>query len=138
MGTCKNAFKGYGIMLAGGKNVLSGPGLKKNDELQAGHGAMQMGAIQMGGETWERRLGEVCRKLVYDKVGEDELYDMFFQEGGLTEDLCFANVGHCGAEPDLRQVKASSKQKKARKNTERRKKLAGKGVMDFESFLKAL
>jgi hypothetical protein len=35
------------------------------------------GAIQMGGETWSKRLSEACRTIVYESVGEDELYDKY-------------------------------------------------------------
>jgi hypothetical protein len=49
---CQSGLSGYGIALVNGENVLSGPALKR-DNLEPG-----MGAIQMGGETWEKRLGE--------------------------------------------------------------------------------
>merc|ERR1711974_274314 len=74
--TCKTGFQGYGIQLINGQNALAGPGLKRNTDLAPG-----MGAIQMSGDSWKNRLGEICRKLVYDQVGEDELYE-HFREGG--------------------------------------------------------
>merc|ERR1712232_603081 len=81
--TCKNGFKGYGIVFRNGENVLSGPAfMEQKSELSPG-----MGAIQMGGESWERRLGEICRKLLFDDVGEDELYDLF-RAGKLTDEQC--------------------------------------------------
>merc|ERR1711998_256882 len=52
--TCNGAFEGYGIKLVNGKNKLSGPGLAAEEQLAPGSGA-----IQMGGESWTRRLGEV-------------------------------------------------------------------------------
>jgi hypothetical protein len=94
--TCKkSSFKGYGITVVGGENVLSGPGLKKDSKLQPG-----TGAIQMGGQTWENRLGEICRKLVYDRIGEDELYEHFRADGGLSQDkLCFQETRDCAVGP---------------------------------------
>lgn len=95
---CKHAtFEGYGVRLVDGENTLSGPGLKMPDTLAPGSGA-----IQMGGETWSKRLAEICRKTVYEKVGEDELYEAFYRklrdvpdadgktggETGVSEALC--------------------------------------------------
>merc|ERR1719498_1543072 len=53
---CANDFSGYGIKLMGGQNVLSGPALKHNEQSLAAGGAM----IQMGGENWSKRMGEIC------------------------------------------------------------------------------
>merc|ERR1712054_692093 len=94
--TCAKGLSGYGVALVNGKNVLSGPGLQKRDDLAPG-----MGAIQMGGETWEKRLGEICRKFVYEKIGEDEVYDHFHFKGEVSSDLCFAETRDCrvGVEP---------------------------------------
>jgi len=99
--TCKTGFKGYGISHVNGESVLSGPALKR-ENLEPG-----MGAIQMGGETWEKRLGEICRKLVYDKIGEEELYEHFRKHHEVSEDLCFRESRDCkriqhGAEPVLK------------------------------------
>merc|ERR1711981_626839 len=87
--TCQSGLAGYGIALVNGENVLSGPALKR-DNLEPG-----MGAIQMGGETWEKRLGEICRKFVYDKIGEDELYERFYKQGMISSDLCFQKTRDC-------------------------------------------
>jgi hypothetical protein len=94
--TCRqSSFKGYGITLIDGENALSGPGIKKEGKLQAGQGA-----IQMGGETWEKRLGEICRKLVYDRIGEEELYEHFHSHGGLLDDgICFKETRDCSVGP---------------------------------------
>lgn len=112
--TCKHGFKGYGIKLVNGKNTLSGPALQ-HDNLQPG-----MGAIQMGGETWEKRLGEICRKIVYDKVGEDVLYESFQSDGTLSQELCFRKTSDCRSRPEVsvkpeiqvRKTKASKGQNK--------------------------
>jgi hypothetical protein len=116
--TCKTGFSGYGISLVNGQNVLSGPALKR-DNLEPG-----MGAIQMGGETWEKRLGEQCRKFVYEKIGEDEVYDHFREHGEVSEEMCFAETRDC-KKPKLgpeiaieaKKVKKSSGEKKARKTS---------------------
>jgi len=87
--TCAKGFSGYGVALVHGQNVLSGPALKR-DNLEPG-----MGAIQMGGETWEKRLGEICRKFVYEKIGEDEVYDNFRANEEVSPDLCFKKTRDC-------------------------------------------
>jgi len=114
--TCKTGFTGYGISLVNGQNVLSGPALKR-DNLEPG-----MGAIQMGGETWEKRLGEQCRKFVYEKIGEDELYDHFREHGEVSEEICFTETRDCkkqklGPEPavEAKKAKKSTAEKKAKK-----------------------
>lgn len=121
--TCKTGFKGYGIKLVDGQNALSGPALK-NEALSPGSGA-----IQMGGENWEKRLGELCRKIVYEKVGEDEIYEAFYKkfraeqtgeenpDGGLSEGLCRSpEVRDCGAlGPKLPPPKEEAKEDKKKK-----------------------
>merc|ERR1712086_911447 len=101
---CKNSFQGYGIKLIDQENTLSGPGLKENENtIQPGSGA-----IQMGGDSWTKRLAEICRKTVYEKVGEDELYDSFYKQfktqadgsageigGGISSALCFKVTKDC-------------------------------------------
>merc|ERR1712146_175016 len=68
--------QGYGIKLIDGENTLSGPGLKEHESKIA----PGSGAIQMGGESWTKRLAELCRKIVYEKVGEEEIYDMLYKK----------------------------------------------------------
>lgn len=87
--TCKNGFAGYGLSHVNGESVLSGPAFKR-DNLEPG-----MGAIKMGGETWEKRLGEICRKFVYDRVGEDELYEHFRKHRTVSQALCFHQTRDC-------------------------------------------
>jgi hypothetical protein len=110
--TCqKSSFKGYGVTVVGGENVLSGPGLKKDGKLQPG-----TGAIQMGGDTWEKRLGEICRKLVYDRIGEDELYEHFRADGGLSQDtLCFQETRDCQVGPKAQPTAAAVQATKPKK-----------------------
>jgi len=108
--TCKSGLAGYGVALVDGQNVLSGPAIKR-DNLKPG-----MGAIQMGGETWEKRLGEICRKIVYDKIGEGELYEHFRGKGVLSPDLCFSETRDCQVGPkapaSVEAVKKTTKPKK--------------------------
>jgi hypothetical protein len=117
--TCRHNFKGYGITLIDGENALSGPALKKDSKLAPG-----MGAIQMGGETWEKRLGEICRKLVYDRIGEEELYEHFRSNGGLTEDgICFKATRDCSVGPKAPavEVEEPAGEKKAKKEKKEKK-----------------
>jgi len=93
--TCKSGLSGYGIALVDGQNMLSGPSIKR-DNLKPG-----MGAIQMGGETWEKRLGEECRKLVSEKIGEEELYEHFRSQGELSADLCIRQTRDCHVGPKV-------------------------------------
>merc|ERR1712187_140945 len=108
--TCANGFKGYGVKLIDGKNVLSGPGLAHEDKLQPG-----MGAIQMGGEKWEKRMGEICRKLVYETIGEDKVYEHFYSTGKLSESLCHESTRSChkfSSKKDVDKVSRGPKQAK--------------------------
>merc|ERR1740121_957990 len=72
---CRNSFEGYGIKLINGENALSGPGLPRDDKLSPGSGA-----IQMSSENWSKRLGEICRKIVFEKLGEEETYEKFYKQ----------------------------------------------------------
>ena len=53
------------------KNVLGGPAVQEEQEKLAPGQA----SIQMGGDSWKKRLGEECRKLVYERYGEEEVYE---------------------------------------------------------------
>jgi len=108
--TCQTGLSGYGVALVDGQNVLSGPALKREDVSPG------MGAIQFGGETWEKRLGEICRKFVYEKIGEDELYDHFRTRGEVSSDLCFQETRDCQLGP-----KAPKKAENAKKATDEKK-----------------
>jgi len=132
--TCTAGFEGYGLSLVNGENMLSGPSIKR-DNLEPG-----MGAIQMGGETWAKRLGEVCRKFVYERVGEDEVYDHFRSKGALSSDLCIRETRDCkvGAEPPRK----AKKSKKATPEAEKKSKVAKSGAkaeqIDLDTFITQL
>lgn len=104
--TCRSSFSGYGIKLVNGQNVLSGPGIKDDKEIAPG-----MGAIQMGGESWNKRLSEICRKTVFENVGEGEFYDHLYQrfqseganglKGDSPDSLSFCvQLGQCSVGPE--------------------------------------
>lgn len=113
--TCKSGLSGYGVAFVDGENVLSGPALKR-DDVKPG-----MGAIQMGGETWEKRLGEICRKFVYERIGEDELYEHFHAQGEVSSDLCFRETRDCHLGPKApHELESSKKPAKAKKEKKRK------------------
>merc|ERR1712039_224351 len=105
---CRSGFEGYGIKLIDGENALSGPGIPRNDKLAPGSGA-----IQMSSENWSKRLGEICRKIVFEKLGEDEVYERFYNkfradtsgdedaqsEAGLSETVCIRDLRECSTSP---------------------------------------
>jgi len=120
--TCKTGFKGYGIKLIDGKNTLSGAALIGNEEkLKPG-----FGAIQMGGENWEKRLGEICRKFT-DAIGEDELYENF-RAGSLSQELCITQSRDCrqGPEEPVPRKKTNA-QEASKKKSERKPKTQQQG-----------
>jgi hypothetical protein len=105
--TCKEAgFPGYGVKLVDGENALSGPGIERDESLQPG-GA----SIQMGGESWSRRLASECKEIVYDLVGEDEVFEMY-KGKDFGKNLCKAS-GHCSG-------KASEGKKKEKKKEDKK------------------
>jgi len=110
--TCDGAFEGYGLKFIDGKNALSGPGLKHEDKLPAG-GAH----IQMGGKGWSNRLSAICRSLVYENIGEDELYEKFYTNrklpGSWSKSLCYEELAQCGTSMKSKKSKAGNKKAKA-------------------------
>jgi len=131
---CKNSFEGYGIKLINGQNTLSGPGLKDPEQLTPG-----MGAIQMGGESWTKRLAEECRKIVFERVGEEDMYDKFYASykkeadsteaidfGAAFKDVCDSELRFCKAGPDAPKAKKEKKDKKAEKKAKEAEKKAKK------------
>merc|ERR1719456_250393 len=109
--TCKEAaFPGYGVKLVDGENALSGPGIERDESLQPG-GA----SIQMGGESWSRRLASECKEIVYDLVGEDEVFEMY-KGKDFGKKLCKA-AGYCS---DKASEGTEKKEKKEEKTTRRR------------------
>merc|ERR1719238_2546209 len=100
--TCKEAaFPGYGVKLVDGENALSGPGIERDESLQT------------GGESWSRRLASECKEIVYDLVGEDEVYEMY-KGKDFGKKLCKAS-GHC-------TDKASASKKKKKKKEDKKPK----------------
>merc|ERR1712078_656991 len=123
--TCKEAaFPGYGVKLVDGENALSGPGIERDESLQPG-GA----SIQMGGESWSRRLASECKEIVYDLVGEDEVYEMY-KGKDFGKKLCKAS-GHC-------TDKASASKKKKKKEDKAPKADPKKDPITFDEYVKKL
>lgn len=118
--SCRSAFEGYGIKLLNGENTLSGPGLTHTEAaLNPGSGA-----IQMGGETWSKRLSEACRSIIYERVGEDELYDKYREDGGLTEAVCYRDLRDCQTGPKTPpkpKVEAEAEKPKPKKEKKQKK-----------------
>jgi len=131
---CANSFEGYGIKLVNDKNVLSGPALKDDAVLSPG-----MGAIQMGGDTWKKRLSEICRKIVYEKVGEEEMYDYLYSKFKAGEDIdgkdfCTKKAKQCSpvSAGPLPPPKAKEEKKKDKPKKEKAKEKKTKGGADKE------
>merc|ERR1712006_67127 len=82
-------------------------GIERDESLQPG-GA----SIQMGGESWSRRLASECKEIVYDLVGEDEVYEMY-KGKDFGKKLCKAS-GHCIAKAS--EGKKKEKKKEAKKS----------------------
>jgi hypothetical protein len=145
--TCKEqAFPGYGVKLVDGENALSGPGIERDESLQPG-GA----SIQMGGESWSRRLASECKEIVYDLVGEDEVYQMY-KGKDFGKKLC-KEAGYCSDKASEGKKKEKKKEKKADKKPEKTEKKAEKKeakapkadpkkdpitTITFDDYLKAL
>jgi len=110
--TCNVAFEGYGIKLIDGKNALSGAGLKQPESISTG-GAF----IQMSGKGWSNRLSEICRSIVYDKVGEDELYQVFYTNHKIPESICYDELAQCGNARGSKSQKTKTGTKKAKTTT---------------------
>lgn len=134
--TCRSAFEGYGIKLVNGENVLSGPGLKDNVELQPG-----MGAIQMGGENWKKRLAEECRKLIFEQVGEDDFYSFLYgklKDGDSLDarDYCTKEAEYCKAQKLGPEAPKEEKKPKEKGKAERRPKTEKKPKSEKKSSTK--
>jgi len=137
--TCQKAFEGYGIKLVNGENVLSGPGLK-DEEVALKPG---MGAIQMGGENWKKRLSEICRKIIFEKVGEEETYDYLYNQFKADKpvepkDFCLKEASYCTAGPKTPpKAKDSKKEKKDKKEKEKKDKAKKQKAEKAETAAKA-
>merc|ERR1712078_482229 len=113
--TCKEAaFPGYGVKLVDGENALSGPGIERDESLQPG-GA----SIQMGGESWSRRLASECKEIVYDLVGEDEVFEMY-KGKDFGKKLC-KTAGYCSDKASEGKKKEKKEKKKEEKKEEKKK-----------------
>merc|ERR1711959_577990 len=67
--------------------------------------------IQMSGENWKKRMGEICRRFIYDEVGEEELYNRFYRGGELSpETLCFEVTKDC-KKGEKKETKKSAEKK---------------------------
>lgn len=130
-------FEGYGVKLLGGENRLSGPGIPVPEDtgLKAG-GA----SIQMGGETWGARLMTECKELVYDRIGEDELYSVYKKKGNFG-DVCAAQTACTGATKKEKKAKKEPKKepkeeakKAAKKEAKKAPKKEAKKDTDVLSF----
>jgi len=156
--TCRDGFEGYGIKLVKGENQLSGPALRSDDALSPGSGA-----IQMGGDTWKKRLSEICRKIVYEKVGEEEMYEYLYGKFKAGEDVdgkdfCTKKAKQCAPvsagplpPPKAKEEKKKDKPKKAKEKktkggADKEKRKEGKsssegakgGKIGAEEFLRQL
>lgn len=98
--TCNEAFEGYGIKLVNGENALSGPGLAQPDI------APGAAMIQYGGDGWKNRLREICRKLVFEQIGEDELYERYRSDGKIPESMCWKETSQCRKTVKPQKLKA--------------------------------
>lgn len=99
-------FEGYGIKKVGGKNRLNGPALQEEDQkLSAG-----MASIQMGGDSWKKRMAEECKKIVGEKY-EDQIYQLW-QDGKLSKQLCLDDEPACKSSKKVTKKKKEKKEKK--------------------------
>merc|ERR1712139_498848 len=96
----------------------------------------------MGGESWSRRLASECKEIVYDLVGEDEVFEMYKgKDFGKT--LCKAS-GHCsGKAPGAKKKEKKKEDKKSEKKAEKKPAKAPKAdpkkdPITFEEYLKKL
>merc|ERR1711934_1331201 len=81
-----------------------------------------------GGESWSRRLASECKEIVYDLVGEDEVFAMY-KGKDFGKKLCKAS-GHCtGKAPQAK--KKEKKEAKAPKDPK-------KDPISFDEYLKKL
>merc|ERR1711934_492508 len=88
----------------------------------------------------EKRLGEICRKFVYDKIGEEELYDHFRAKGEVSSDLCISETRDCRVGPkaprEEENAKNSAQTKKDKKPKEGKADVSGKSMdMDLATFI---
>ena len=72
---------------------------------------------------WKKRLAEECRKLVYDRIGEDETYEMW--RGGKlgvnSTAVCYEHKLCKKWEDDVKETEAEKKAAKEAKASEKKK-----------------
>merc|ERR1711904_594212 len=86
-------------------------------------------SIQMGGESWSRRLASECKEIVYDLVGEDEVFEMY-KGKDFGKKLC-KTAGYCSD-------KASEGKKAEKKEAKAPKADAKKDPITFDEYIKNL
>merc|ERR1712217_416556 len=89
----------------------------------------------------EQRLGELCRKIVYDKIGEDALYEHFVADSHkLSQDrICLSETTYCQDRTRVQRSPAKTttdKQAKAKKEKKERK--APEEALDANAFFAKL
>jgi len=112
-----DTFDGYGLKVLKEVNHLSGRALaEEHDKLIEG-----AGSISMGSDSWKKRLAEECRKMIYDKVGEEETYHgwykgKMFKTKAQIWDTCIEHR-YCTAEDrdPQKKIKDSKKSDKEKK-----------------------
>lgn len=160
---CGNGDKNwdsYGTSLIKGENKLTGPGLT-HERADADEGSLEMKS-----RAWTKRLGEQCRIIVYEKMGEEEVYDRFYnafqanESPGLNVEICKKELHFCKPlknekrekkekkEKNDKKEKHAKKEKKDKKeNTEANKKeqkddpeqsSVNSGDMNLESFFRSM
>jgi len=133
---CAKNMDGYGLTNINGKNALSGPGIKKDEHIPSGGGQ-----IMMGGGMWETRMQAICKSLVYDHVGEEEIYNIARQSSDkkIPEDVCrkphspFCNDEVKISKADRRAAKKAAKEAKKKEKAAKAKKAAAKKPDDEEA-----
>merc|ERR1712182_114572 len=107
-------------------------GIERDESLQPG-GA----SIQMGGESWSRRLASECKEIVYDLVGEDEVYEMY-KGKDFGKKLCKA-PGHCTDKASASKKKEKKEDKKVEKKEQKAPKAdPKKDPITFDEYVKKL
>merc|ERR1712014_88612 len=88
----------------------------------------------------EKRMGEICRKLVYETIGEDKLYEHFYSTGRLSERLCHESTRVChklSSKKDASKVSRGPQQAKEAVKKQKKGKPAksgpGETVLSSES-----
>jgi len=108
---CKASnLQGYGMKKFGDDNLLAGAGIDEPDEgtkeeLQPG-GAM----IQMGGEHWATRMSGACNEIIFDKIGEDDLFAKYKKAKSLGREVC-EKYKYCDSVENEQKKKEKAKAK---------------------------